>query len=328
VIQQHRAATPTFAVSENDLAVLKELLSRSDADLQRIIKGLPPGGPDEPLSSLSAADRSVSDTAPADLANEPCPLVPPLSQRCRTIDLYRDALNRAVTIVRAAGTITAPTEAATVAKAAASLANDIEQTAGDLGEIRLDILNLQRAVNKRRTEMEAHVRALETLILSDFFTLATTNGSFETRRTWYVSADTGLAVAPTINEILPYLGSNIYFRPVNTEAPPGSIGTRLSMLIGFSWTDNIIEPGERAALYGESASLFLGGGVRISDVLKVSGGLLLFKGLDPNPTVNRDRIKFTPFISLSGDFDVAKILGGLFKNDAQPRPIGSGTPPK
>jgi hypothetical protein len=332
VIQQHQAAiqagTPTFAVSDNDLAALKVLLSLSDSDLQRIIKGLPPGDPEEPLAQLSAADRSVSDTPPADLANEPCPVVSPLSQRCRTIDLYRDALRRAESIVRAAGTIAAPPEAATVGKASSNLVNDIQQTEGDLTETRMDILNIQRAVNKRRVEMEAHVRALDTLIVTDFFTLATTQGSFATRKTWYVSADLGLAIAPTINEVFPYVGSNIYFRPVNTEAPPGSIGTRLSLLIGFSWTNNIIEPGERAALYGESASLFLGAGLRLTDFLKVSGGLLLFKGLDPNPTVNRDEIEFTPFISLSGDFDIAKILGGIFKNDAQPPAIGSGTPPK
>jgi hypothetical protein len=332
VIQQHqaaiRAATPTFTVSDNDLAALKVLLSLSDSDLQRIIRGTPPGDPDEPLTQLSAPDRSVADTPPADLANEPCPVVPPLSQRCRTLDLYRDALTRAESVVSAAGTITAPAEAAAVGKIVSNLVKAIEQTEGDLTETRMDILNIQRAVNRRRTEMEAHVRALETLILSDFFTLATTNGNFATRKTWYVSVDMGLAIAPTINEVFPYLGSNIYFRPVNTEAPPGSIGTRLSMLIGFSWTDNILEPGERAALYGESASLFLGAGLRLTDFLKVSGGMLLFKGLDPNPTVNRDKIKFTPFISLSGDFDVAKILGGLFKNDAQPPAIGSGTPPK
>lgn len=332
LIQQHQpaivAADPSFTIAADDLAALKLVLNLSDADLARIVKGISPGNADDAVAQLSAPDPSVSDTPPTDLANEPCPVVPPLSQRCRIVDLYRDALRRAAAVVSAVGPINAPAEVAAVVKLAANLVTSIQQTEGDLEEIRIDILNLQRAVNKRHTEMEAHVRALDALILSDLFMLATTQGSFATRKTWYVSADTGLAIAPSINEVFPYIGSNIYFRPVNTEAPPGSIGTRLSMLIGFSWTNNILEPGERAALYGESASLFLGTGLRLTDYLKVSGGLLLFKGLAANPTVNRDKIKFTPFISLSGDFDMAKILGGLFKTDAQPAAIGSGTPAK
>jgi hypothetical protein len=76
--------------------------------------------------------------------------------------------------------------------------------------------------------------------LSEVTLLVTSQGNFETRHGWYVSMDAGLAYGWDINEAFGYLGTNIYFRPVNKDAPLQNFGgfgrsfsRRASALIGI-----------------------------------------------------------------------------------------------
>jgi hypothetical protein len=309
------------------------LAALREEQLKRVLVGLPPEGSDEQISDLWQVDPSVSEAASFS-PEDPCPVVPPLSIRCHAIDALRTRLTSAAAALRAL--TPGPAAPAPVAPAAPDAGRDdliavvegIQNSADDLGEKKVNLLETQQAINRRHARMVLHAAHLETLIPTTWFSLVTTDGNFATRRTWYQSADMGLAVGVSINEILPYVGTNLYFRPVNTEAPPGKFLTRFSGLIGFTWTDNILKPGERASLYGTSVSLVLGAGLRLTEVLKVSGGVLTFKGIDPNPTVVKTRIEVAPFVSISGDFDVAKLLGGLFGADATaPKTLGAGTPP-
>ena len=124
--------------------------------------------------------------------------------------------------------------------------------------------------------------------------------------------DTGVAISPVINEIYPYVGTNIYFRPVNKDAPPGPFLTRFAALVGFTWTTNLKKAGQRQALYGQDAMLVVGGGLRFTEVLRGNGGVLVFKGIDPNPLLNKTRLSVTPFFSFSADIDLGGIVAGVF----------------
>jgi hypothetical protein len=166
------------------------------------------------------------------------------------------------------------------------------------------------------------------MIAIEYRALTTTVGNFDTRKSWYLSMDTGIAIAPGLNEIFPYVGTNIYFRPVNKEAPPTVFLSRFSMLFGFTWTSNLNKPGETQALYGDNANIVIGAGLRATDVLRLTAGALVLKGVNPNPLIDRTRLEVTPFFSISADIDVAGILSGVFGANKTPPTLGAGTPPK
>lgn len=319
-LQGAAAGSPLAAV--NDVALL------GDEDIKRVMIGLPRGGPDEIVSDLWQVDRSIPASGEFE-ADDPCPAVEPLATRCARIDTLARLLSAAATALHGGPPPPPPASRKTPLMTTAELAGAIESSAGDLRDRKVNLLEVQHAINQRHSAMVRHIADLETLVPTSFDSVVTTDGDLATRRRWYMSADTGLAVGVSINEVLPYAGTNLYFRPVNTEAPPGKFLTRFSALVGFTWTDNILKEGERASLYGTSVSLVLGAGLRLTEILKVSGGVLMFKGVDPNPTIQDTRLEVSPFVSISGDFDVAKLLGGLFGNDAnEPNTIGAGSKPE
>lgn len=303
---------------------LRALAAMTDEEVKRAMVGLPAAGPDEVISDLWQVDHGIGE--PEEFGSgDPCPTVQPLSARCQAIDQLHRRLEAAAATLRSL-----PARTGTPAgDTPESLATEVDRSVRHFGERKVNLLEVQLAINARHTAMVEHIGHLQTLVATSWHSVVTTEGDLATRRSWYMSADTGLAFGVSINEVLPYAGTNLYFRPVNTEAPPGKFLTRFSALIGFTWTDNILKEGERASLYGTSVSLVLGAGVRLTEILKVSGGVLMFKGLDPNPTIQDTRLEVSPFVSISGDFDVAKLLGGLFGNDATgPKTLGAGTKPE
>jgi hypothetical protein len=129
--------------------------------------------------------------------------------------------------------------------------------------------------------------------------------------------DAGLAYGWDINEAFGYLGTNIYFRPVNKDAPLQNFGSfkqsfsrRASALIGLTVTGQVEETDRREALLG-GRLLVLGGGLRMTDSIRFSGGALVFKAVDPNPLVTERRVEISPFVSMSFDIDVVGTLGDL-----------------
>ena len=94
--------------------------------------------------------------------------------------------------------------------------------------------------------------------------------------------------------------------------------SRFSALVGFTWTDNLVKPGERKALYGEKRMLVFGAGLRGTEIFRINGGVLMLRGIDPNPLIEKTRIEVTPFVSISADIDVAGLFGAMFGKDATP----------
>ena len=180
---------------------------------------------------------------------------------------------------------------------------------------------LEQAADNVRLEVATNARMIGTTI-----------ADFITRSRRHFSADIGLAVAQ-MGEIFPYIGVNIYCRPVNREAAltgpygVGSRGRRASFMLGVAWTDNLVRDDQRAGVFSSGHSLVetlggtsdvmlvVGGGYRVTDAIRVNGGLLVFKAHDVNPLSSRKNLDGSPFVSMSWDWDVVGSLRGLFGGD-------------
>jgi hypothetical protein len=193
-----------------------------------------------------------------------------------------------------------------------ALRKSLPDTQGLLGRMRSALATIVGELSRRTAVLEKAVDDLTLRLLMDVRMLASTVGNFSTRHSWYISADLGLAYAPVIDEIFPYLGTNIYFRPVNKAAPLSSLGgfgqtftRRASAMIGITFGNSeITETNRRAPLFN-SQYLLLGGGFRMTDAIRLASGILVMKASDPNPLVtDRQNIEATWFISFSFDWDV------------------------
>jgi hypothetical protein len=173
-----------------------------------------------------------------------------------------------------------------------------------------------------RAAAVAEVGALYRTRVQNMVLLAgSTTGDFATQHKNYVSADTGVAWAPGLDAFPVYVGTNIYFRPVNKAAALSQFGNfwqtlsrRTSVTLGL--TANGVGDGKTREDLFSNQSLVLGLGVRLTNSVRLTGGALVFLKKDPNPLVDRTREAVTPFLSLSFDIDVAPTLqgiGGLFK---------------
>jgi hypothetical protein len=166
---------------------------------------------------------------------------------------------------------------------------------------------------RESTRQEATFSALvESVVKSVFVINGSSVGDFDTNSSWYVSADPGLAWAPGIEKIVPYTGTNIYFRPVNRDTPlrlRSSFGRRFALSIGLT-LGSVSEAGKRGDLFGSQA-LLVGFGYRITDAIRVSGGGLVFQKEDPNPLISHKRLGAVPYFSMSFDWDVKKLTSVL-----------------
>jgi hypothetical protein len=142
-----------------------------------------------------------------------------------------------------------------------------------------------------------------------------TVADFVTRSNLYISADLGLAVIPDIGQMLPYLGTNIYLRPINKAYHLSftklDFNKRFSFLIGLSVT-TLAKSGYRADLLGTNFNLLTGAGVRIADFVKINSGVIWYGQVNPNPLSTKKSIVSSWFISLSFDINVKTVFNNLF----------------
>jgi hypothetical protein len=325
-----RALANDPALTDPQRALVAEFAGLAMRDCSNLFVGLPKGAPSEVLTDVKH-DLSLPPPVGIYPDTHPCPADGDLNARCRLLDDTRERLGQLASLVDAQARAL---PAGPPRNRLIEIANQIAlraspaSTARRLGTQKTRLLDLQHAANERFRAIDRHVQRLEGLVATEFRALTTTVGNFDTRKAWYVSMDTGLAIAPGLNEVFPYVGSNIYFRPVNKEAPPTVFLSRFSMLLGFTWTSNLNKPGETRPLYGANANILLGAGLRATDVLRLTGGVLVLKGVNPNPLIDRTRIEITPFFSISADIDVAGILTGVFGANKAPATLGAGSPPK
>ena len=149
-----------------------------------------------------------------------------------------------------------------------------------------------------------------------------TTGNFATSQSNYISADAGLVFAPELETGVSYVGVNFYFRPVNKNADLsqfGSFSRRFALTLGLT-VQSLADGGSGVAqtrdnLFGNQ-SLILGGGLRVTNSLRVGTGAVVFKERDPNPLVGKYSLTTTYYFTLSFDLNVARAfqggLGSLF----------------
>lgn len=176
------------------------------------------------------------------------------------------------------------------------------------------------------------LRALQNALATVAIAQGSTLAPFEIRAGWYIGMDAGIGVASevthkssAVNDIFTYVGTNVYFRPVNKKAHlrplrdyPASqrrdeILKRFAITFGVP-TDPLDTPSELSGVI-QNNPLILGGGYRLSDSFRTALGALVFKEKDSNPTINKERFSVVPFLSFSIDFNVRGLLsrlGGAF----------------
>jgi hypothetical protein len=160
-----------------------------------------------------------------------------------------------------------------------------------------------------RTPLEARRRYLFRLSFSrDQVSEMTVMIEGATSRSIYVSADVGVLYAGDIKTGAPYVGSNIYFRPVNKDAPPRGIGRRLALTVGVTLSSIADEDHRTRSNLFWNQSLVLGGGLRLTSSVRCGAGALIFLESDPNPLISEKSLASTWYISFSFDFDVGKGL--------------------
>ncbi len=147
---------------------------------------------------------------------------------------------------------------------------------------------------------------------------AGTSVAYNTNSGNYVSADAGMAWAPSLGEFVPYLGVNYYFRPVNRSVPlsnRGGLGYRLSLMAGLTTRSVADTEQGRSDLFGSQAFL-LGFGLRVTEAIRVGGGVLVFKSAVESPFSKATETRGEPYASLSIDINVGAtpdLLKNLFK---------------
>jgi hypothetical protein len=138
-------------------------------------------------------------------------------------------------------------------------------------------------------------------------------GSFLTRQRSYLAADFGFIYAERVGEALPYLGTNIYLFPVNKQAPLGWQDwgwKRYSATIGV--TLGKFGKARTEPLFSD-VNLVTGVGVRLTESLRLGGGVVWFREADENPLSTSKRTVFSPYGSLSLDYDVNSLINWFSK---------------
>ena len=140
-----------------------------------------------------------------------------------------------------------------------------------------------------------------------------------TTRSAHISADAGLVYGWDMKETTTYMGANIYSRPINRDVSLASLEAegmldwrhRLSITLGVT-LESIDKAGERKGIIGSNA-LVVGAGWRLTDVIRLTAGVLVFEEENPNPLVTNDAsLTVSPFVGFSFDLDVAKAFGKVF----------------
>jgi hypothetical protein len=193
------------------------------------------------------------------------------------------------------------------------------------GENGRDVRSYKEQVSAAEAQYEATLRALRPSIREVVSTntwmpipIATVADAATTRMA-HISGDAGVVYGWDLDKSFTTLGANIYTRPVNTSVSLAALKAegmltwrhRFSFTLGATLT-SIDEAGERKGIIGSSA-LVAGVGWRLTDVIRVSAGGLVFEEQNPNPLVTNDfSMAVSPYIGLSFDLDVAKALGRIF----------------
>jgi len=195
------------------------------------------------------------------------------------------------------------------------LYSDIEAyTTGLLTKFPRFVSEMQGIQSTNDIETQNFIESQADVLYSTSYVVGTsTPGDFVTRSNFYISADLGVAVIPELGLMAPYLGTNIYLRPVNKKHPltRWQLDERFSFLIGLSVT-SLSKTGVRTDLLGSNFNLITGAGLRVADFVRINGGAIWYGQRAANPLNSQQKIGASFFASLSFDIDVKTVFSALF----------------
>jgi hypothetical protein len=171
------------------------------------------------------------------------------------------------------------------------------------------ITTFQRAVAGLMTDVVA-------FDLAGVLILGSSYADYETRARWYIGQDLGVLYAARrgdVRAVTPYVGANIYFRPVNRRARVGiacAVTLRcISATIGVT-TNDVSEDDRYSGVLGGKA-IVLGVGTRVFDFFRVAYvSPLVYARTDAS---SGRRLRALYGASASIDADLKEVIGALGK---------------
>lgn len=190
---------------------------------------------------------------------------------------------------------------------------DSLQVASNLVLLQRGVLDkLAEALSSRAKRIEEASREVGSRAETDVALLATSILDFVARAQSSINADLGVAYAPGLDQVFPYFGVNFYLGAINKRVPlryAGGFRDRFALTLGVG-ASSLARAGDRDDLFSSFSVLF-GGGFRIADPIRVTGGGVLLREVPRNPLQSGRPVRVTPFFSLSLDYDVRSVLGKL-----------------
>src|SRR6185295_1888452 len=194
---------------------------------------------------------------------------------------------------------------------------------GALQGARDALFSLLGAANRVRASLADRAAALDDLAarvaLASVGVIVVSGSStdnFDTFSSFYISADAGLVYSPEADKVVTYVGTNIYLRPVNKNAPLRQLGNfrqtftrRFAFTLGLTVQTLADDAGTRQDLFG-SQSLLAGAGLRITDMIRVGAGALVFEAKDRSPLVSEFHTAVSYYFTVSFDVNVARAFQG------------------
>jgi hypothetical protein len=196
-----------------------------------------------------------------------------------------------------------------------SLRKDLNVLQMDFGDEREILEELARTAAQRDTWLDDQVATISRAVAEAIPLEAAAKADFATRALWYTSADIGVLSAPAINAAAAYAAVNFYLRPINKNRPlrwrteHHDIGRRFAFSAGLTMT-SVAAAEKRQDLVGSFAGV-LGGGLRVTDAVRIGAGALVFKRLKPGSSPKSYDLACSPYWSVAFDWDAKAALGKL-----------------
>ena len=117
-----------------------------------------------------------------------------------------------------------------------------------------------------------------------------------------------------LQDFTPYFGFNINFRSMDKNIKLRQIRYKsLRHYLSFSagLTLRSLKIDNKRDDFFDKSSLLTGIGVRLSNYLRLTGGVVWFKVPDPNIATGHTLVKVSPFLGVSIDVDLLELFGGI-----------------
>lgn len=157
-------------------------------------------------------------------------------------------------------------------------------------------------------------------------TVGLTSADFVTRGEWYIVADLGFAYISSYpsGQVRPYIGVNFNIFPINRQANYslfkrsklgysfiGTFVRNLSVTVGVTVFNSFGSKDHYTDLFGTTGSPLSGLALRISDGIRMSGGVCWVNRKDNNPLSRKTYFTGLGYGALSIDLDLKKWLRGF-----------------